>query len=555
LKPWITDGTADRNLGSKGYTHNYAVVAVTADGESPMSDVVQVIGTACSTPRQPGGEVALYPEVAGFYPTAATSYNVTISNCDVQNVTYQAETGVELTCNSAQPNSAEHPVISYTFWVKTTEEGDYTPVAVTGTSASARRIIVDGTTYPSGTYKVTAESDEGSSEFGNNEVTVIIRTDCPAPPAPELDAPTISTNASGTLVDGVFANACPNAAANLYLTTPSTPAGEVTDIKWKKLNSGGSDTVVVWEGANRTAIYDDEISVANNGTYFVTYTKTVGGTSYESTAAEITIALKICPPTFARKSSTIVDGAPAQVVLSAPADAVASHITGYEWFFGGRLALDTEVSTIDAPPLTFNLLKVGTYKVRAKSAYGDSDFSEEITVTAVSAPDAYTRADLIGTYDVADWTRTSRGGSEYNYTLTIAAGDHPDSVVITGLGGNRGSNSNPWYATLKAAVSFTTDGKTTGNYGTISIPLQSFPGAATGTTTYYLKHGTNYANPPTCDDAAVEFTIKFVDGKPGVSQTGVNYGMVTQASACGGVSYYNGARGNSPDDVVTWTKQ
>jgi hypothetical protein len=126
------------------------------------------------------------------------------------------------------------------------------------------------------------------------------------------------------------------------------------------------------------------------------------------------------------------------------------------------------------------------------------------------------------------------------------------------LGGNRGTTSAQWFTTLKAGVTFTTDGKSTGDYGTISIPRQGLLGGANGTTAYRFIHGTNLANPPTCDTNPVELTIKFVAGKPGVSQTGVNYSIVSGGVAttgCGGISYFNGSRGNQPDDVVTWTKQ
>ena len=221
LTAWATDGSADRNLGVKDNTYNYAVVAVTADGESERSNIVQVIGTACPVPNKPGGAspVALYPTLA--YPQSAP-YDFTISNCDIQEITFTAETSVELTANGT--SGGETPT-GYAFWVKTPDVDTFRVAAETGTSPSARKIVVDGTTYPAGTYRVTAFNDNGHGEFGSNEITVAIRTDCPAPPVPQLDAPTVITS----LIGGVLTNVCPSthASASLFLNFPSSPSGDV----------------------------------------------------------------------------------------------------------------------------------------------------------------------------------------------------------------------------------------------------------------------------------------------------------------------------------------
>jgi hypothetical protein len=343
---------------------------------------------------------------------------------------------------------------------------------------------------------------------------------------------------------------CPAATVTLDVNIPGSPSGPLKSIIWKRT----SDNTEARNSAEQTVT---NLSLADNGTYSVTYIKEINGTEYESAPADLVVNMKICPPTFATKPAVIVEpDTYAEAVLNAPDAAVAADITGYEWFFEGRLAMSTEVSTIDvASSLTFRLLKEGTYKVRARSAYGNSDFSEVITITKVEAPDAFTRADLTGTYDVADWKRTAAN----TYTLTIEADPaHADSVIITGMGGNRGSASAPWYfiTPLKAGVTFTTDGKSTGDYGTISIPSQQkLLGGAAGTTTSYFRQVTNWANPPACGTADVVVTIKFVGGKPGVSQTGVNYGFFTTAANCSGINNCNGARTNTSTDVVTWTKQ
>ncbi|MDR0565490.1 MAG: hypothetical protein LBG47_00395 [Prevotellaceae bacterium] len=303
LTAWTTDGAADRNLGVKDYTYNYAVVAVTADGESERSDIVQVIGTACPVPSKPGGAspLALYPTEA--YPQS-TPYDFSISNCDVQNITFKAETSVELASNAV---SGGNTPTGYAFWVKTPDVDTFRLVKETGTKTSERKIVVDGTTYPAGTYRVTAFNDNGHSEFGSNEVTVVISTDCPAPPVPQLGAPTVITSLTG----GVLTNVCPSthASANLSLNFPSTPPGDVEYITWSRIDPNGGDPEVVWEGEweSKRTIYDDEISVANNGTYRVTYRKTIGGTSYESDPAEVTIALTECSTSGYTRANLIGD--------------------------------------------------------------------------------------------------------------------------------------------------------------------------------------------------------------------------------------------------------
>jgi hypothetical protein len=565
LVEWTTDGAATYDLGSPGnYTYNFAVSAVTADGESPKSDIIQVVGVQCYTPNRPGGaagNVALYPTASGFFPSAEP-YSFTISNCDIQEKTGKVETGVELGCNAAQPSNSAQPIVSYSYWVKTENDTEFRKVFTsTGTGSTARRIIVDGSTqFPSGTYKVTAASDHGDSEFGNNEITVNIRTDCPEPnPAPS--ALTFYASQGGVFTSGAdnshgtltnVCNATYSGGATLYLEN----ATGATSFIWRRT---GSSSV---ERQHQESSVSD-LSVVYNGTYSVVYVKD----DVESQPAEITINMQLCPPTFSTKPTVIVEPAEyAEVEITRPATPVELSIDSYEWYYNDNLVTVTltseEVRNIqtnvnDVSKYSFRLLKEGRYKVKAKSGSIVSEFSEEITLTKIGPPsDVFTRADLVGTYDVTDWRRTNAGGSANNYTLTIAANpDHADSVVITGLGGNRGNASTPWYTTLKAAVSFTTDGGTTGNYGTITIPKQTFLGAATGTTPWYFKVGTNYVNPPTCNGEVVTLTIKLVSGKPGVSQTGVNYGIWSNANVCGGINYWNGARANTPDDVVTWTKQ
>lgn len=549
LVPWNTTGDAVMILGGPGYTYNLAVIAITADGPSEMSDVIQVVGSVCYQPNRPGGvsgNVALYPEKLGsysFYPGTAP-YSFGISNCEVQEKTFQSETSVVLYSNSAQKTHDDHPVTGYAFWVKTAADGTFTKVHTTGPGADERIITVDGITYPSGTYQVTAISDHGDSEFGNNWIAVEIRNDCPAPPVVTLAAPTIVQSSGATLIDGVFSNDCPKEIADINLTIPNTPAGTVNNIIWSRL---APNPAVVAEGQYQTYMWD--LTPENNGTYSVMYVKTVGSTTYESPAATVTIDIKLCPPAFAKKPTAIVETGKAadeyaEAVLKAPNSKIAPLITSYEWYYNGSVATVADV-TNGASSLTFHLLKEGTYKVRAKTtAYGDSEFSEEIILNKVSPPEAYTRADLIGTYSVADW-RGANGTSAANYTLTIAEGTEANEITITGLG-------NTPTVTLKATVSFSADGKTTSNYGTITIPKQEALGGANGTTTYYFTHGTNYANPPTCDDADVVFTIKFVEGGPGVSETGVRYGIYSAKGAgCGGINYSHGSETN----VTTWTKQ
>jgi hypothetical protein len=108
---------------------------------------------------------------------------------------------------------------------------------------------------------------------------------------------------------------------------------------------------------------------------------------------------------------------------------------------------------------------------------------------------------------------------------------------------------------VNATVSFTGNGKTTGNYGTISIPApQTFLGGTAGTTTCYFKHGTNFSGQMTCDDTGtpVQLTIKFINGKAGVVGTGTTsrFGIL-QANNCSGVNNFFGAENKE----AIWTKQ
>jgi hypothetical protein len=533
LTPWATDGSAIMSLGGPGYTYNYAVVAVTDDGDSPMSDVIQVIGTQCCMPGPPGGTVAIFPAASGFYPGQdGRAYSFGINNCEIQEKTGKVETTVGLICNSAQPREG-HPVLGYAFWVKTTESGSFTKVKETGTNAAERVIEVDGTTYPSGTYMVTAYSDCGHSSFGNNWIAVTIRNDCP-PPVVVLPALTFS---GGGYSSGTVTNTCPAATATLYMDIPGGSSGAT--FTWRDVSNPDE---VAWDGTTDSR---RDLTIADNGTYTVTYTKEIEEVLVESQPATLVVNMKLCAPTFVTKPTAIVEPAEyAEVVLNAPVATVAPHITGYEWFFGGRLALDTEVSTIDAPSsLTFYLKKEGTYKVRAKSPYGNSEFSEEITITKITPPEAYTRADLIGTYTVTDYGRAAL--SSFTYTLTIGEGTHADSITITNLANVVGTGNYP--IILKAAVAFTADGATSGIYGTISIPKQSYV-LPSGAYTYTFQHVTNETNPPTYDNNDVVIQIKFVNGKPGVSQTNLRYYLGRSS----GINYCYGGGANN---TVTWIKQ
>jgi hypothetical protein len=562
LTSWSTDGSAVQNLGGLGYTYNFAVVAETVDGVSPMSDIIQVIVTACGQPNPPGGingKLALYPSDA--YPQVAP-YSFGINNCELQEKTGLPATTVKLTCNSAQPTEQDKPVTGYAYWVKTAENESYKMVyASTSTGSAARTIAVDGSkAFPSGTYVVTAVNKAGHSAFGNNWIAVNIRTDCP-PLVVELDAPTLMQGLGGTFANGTFTNACPSRIADLSLTIPSKYASVVSDIIWTRVKSGGG-TEVAWQGTNRRDILD--LSVTDNGTYSVSYKIAIGSDTYESPAVGFVMDLKICPPTFLIKPSVIVEPAKyATVQLSRagsggePSSTATPVTQGYEWYYNGASASTAEVvdvtSSATAMP-TFQLYKEGQYKVKIKTSKGNSDFSETITLAKVTPPTAYTRADLIGSYKVADW-KGNGGAIDNNYTLTIAAGTGANDIVITGLGGNRGSSGNPWYAKLNATVTFTTDGKTTGNYGAITIPKQKFLGTATGTTDCMFRHGTGYTSPTIkCDDDNVTFTIKFIDGKPGVSQSGTagRYGIWQGTTEC---QTNANLWGGSNQDASTWTKQ
>jgi hypothetical protein len=561
LIAWPTDGSAVMSLGGgRGYTYNYAVVAVNNDGESERSNVIQVIIPACNQPNRPQGNgIGLWPDKTGeysFYPQDGQPKNFGISNCDVQNKTFKSETSVELVCNGSSGNLGEQlPVTGYAFWVKTTESGSFTKVLTASTVVADRKIVVDGTTYPSGTYQVTAVNQHGDSEFGPNWIAVDIRNDCGDPPPVTLDAGTVSVAAGATITDnGVVSNVCPKEYFDINLTPPSTPVSS-SNVTYIWTRTAPNPEVI--QSGTQNGLWD--VTPALNGTYSVTYSKTVLGNPYTSEPTTFTIATTLCAPTFTKKPSAIVDKENdadeyAEAVLTAPNnDYIRPLISGYEWFFGDRLALDTEVSTIGvASTLTFRLLKEGTYKVRAKSTYGDSPFSEEITLTKKSPPAAYTRADLIGSYSVADW-KGNLGGTAANYTLTIAAGTESNAIIITGLGGNKGSTSAPWYTTLNATVSFTADGLTTGNYGTVTIPLQTYPGTVAGTATHYFKHGANFGNPPTCNTTdAVTFTIKFVEGNAGVVGVGLPSRYATKsADACNAV---NDFYGHETKEAI-WTKQ
>jgi hypothetical protein len=546
---WHTDGSAELKLGTQSYTHNYAVVAVNNDGESERSNVIQVIGTVCNTPNRPGNaNVALWPEKSGdggysFYPSG-TSYSFGISNCDVQEKTYKAETTVELTC-SAPSGAQVNPVTGYAFWVKTTDDGEFTKIYTAGTAtitsgaaASAmRKIVVDGTTYPSGTYMVTAVNNDGDSPFGSNWIAVNIRNDCPAPPVVNLTAPTLSpADAGATFVNGVFSNVCPKGNFDITLTAPSTPPGNTT-YKWTRT---APNPEVVQEGTQKD-LWD--VTPALNGSYNVMYSRVVGGQTHESPPTTFTIATTLCPPTFKTKPSAI--GATdeyAEAVLTTPNEFVAPLISSYEWYYNNNVATTAEVATTPSS-LTYHLKKEGTYKVRAKSTYGDSPFSEEITLTKATSGAAYTRADLIGTYSVVDYHPNYPSWATDNYTLTIAAGEADDAIIITGLGNG---GVSPVNVALNATVTFTNSGPD--DYGTITIPNQRVVGsfAFTKVSTYDLESGDIE-----CSNDALVLTIKSVGSGLGVSQTGLLYGIVAGNKNPCGETYLHG----NPDGTSTWTKQ
>jgi hypothetical protein len=545
LKLMKTEGLAILDLGSPGYTYNFAVAAVTADGESPMSDVIQVVGTQCCTPNPPGGAegtVAIYPTASGFFPGTAP-YSFGISNCAIQEKTGKLESSVELTCNRADLRE-EKPVTGYAFWVKTTESGSFTKVLTTGKEPAERKIVVNGTTYPSGTYMVTAISECGDSDFGNNWVAVEIRNDCP-PPAYKPAASTFSARKGGIFTEGVLTNDCTGAGAVTLDINPSKPASSYI---WRNVLSPSI------EAKTHTQSSLTDLSVADNGTYYVTYMTDVDGVSTESHAAEITINMKLCPPTFATKPAVIVAPATyAVAVLNAPPAVVAPHIVKYEWFFDGRLALDTEVGTIGtASSLTFHLLKEGAYKVRAISLPSESEFSEAITITKVTAPDAYTRADLIGTYDVSDYRYGTFAA--YAHTLTIAEHTHADSITITGLATVKNGTT---FTTLKAAVSFTADGKTNGgNYGTITIPQQVVNVDNNGTASPYRFTKVEHEGAAvTCLNTPQELTIKFINGKPGIEQTGVRFALWKWTNQTNTCTSAGNCFGGGATRTTKWTKQ
>jgi hypothetical protein len=533
LKEWDTYGGAELTLGGRGYTYNFAVVAINADGESPRSDVIQVIGSSCFQPNRPGGvggNVAIFPTAAGFYP-AGPDYNVALSNCDIQEVTGTIETGVELTCNAAVATDADYPVLNYSFWVKTTADGAFTKVFTsTGTSGSARTLVVDGVTYPSGTYQVTAASADGDSEFGNNYVAVTIRTDCPEPPAPELAAPTFSSRRGGSYSNGTFTNNCGTATITLDINIPGTPAGNLTTITWKRhpgmeiARDGNEGTRTAW-------------AMADNGTYTVTYTKEISGVAHESLGAEIVVALKLCTPTFATKPTAIVPPDTYAVAVINASDAVSEPvITSYEWYFNGAPATSAEVTAATATR-TYHLFEPGTYTVRAKSTYGDSPFSEEIVLTGSSTPPAstYTRNELIGTYSVVDYKpEYPNGFVQKNYTLTIAAGTGTDDITITGLG-------DAPSVTLNATVS------TSDNTTSLSIPPVN--SRFSKVTSFDYESGI-----PNCSTDPLIVPITTVGGAPGVSQSLLLYVLRStgNGNACGEI-YVMGSTNSS--DISSWTKQ
>ncbi|MDR3184643.1 MAG: hypothetical protein LBT49_04475 [Prevotellaceae bacterium] len=537
LTSWTTDGHPVQQLGSpQEYTYNFAVIAVTADGESPMSDVVQIVGTQCYVPNPPGGakgNIALYPTAPGFYPTKG-QYSFGVSNCEIQEVT-KIVAGVELACNDSKNTSSKYPVTGYSFWVKTTESGTFTKVFTSGTSSTARKIVVDGTTYPSGTYMVTAQNNQGDSDFGNNWIAVKILNDCPVPVI-NLEASTISTSGySGQITGGVLTNKCPEEKTNMYLDVPTIPAVPST-ITWTRIKPDGG-TEEAWADLEyKTEI--NNISTANNGTYSVKYTKFANGKLYESPTAEIIIDLKICPPdppTFAIKPRIIASTVGyAEVILNNPEN---DAITGYEWYFNDSPATNTQVET-GSSSFTYKLKEAGTYKVRAKSTRkGESAFSEEITLTKVTPPSSYDRSAILGTYDVVDY-RGAVSDQPFLHTLTIEAHAHVDSIIIKKLG-----NVN---TPIKAAVSFVGSVGKDGIYGTITIPKQ-----VSGN--YKFRHLTTENNSLSCDDANVIVDIKFstLNGKPSIAQSGLRYYLGKQ-DCTGSV---NSAFGGGINKTVTWTKK
>jgi hypothetical protein len=213
LQLWSGATDPFRNLGTAGeivYDYNYAVVAVNADGESPMSDVIKVKGAFCCEADKPGGangNVAVFPFASGFYPPDGGPYNISLSNCDVYAKTGDLLPYVELYCNAANAPGSPHPTTGYAFWVKTTSNGSFVKVYDSpGTTSANRRLKVDGSpSYPAGTYAVTARNECGESPFGNNYVIVTgIYTSCPSGVAPR--ASVMETKAGDTKTAEVQSN-------------------------------------------------------------------------------------------------------------------------------------------------------------------------------------------------------------------------------------------------------------------------------------------------------------------------------------------------------------
>jgi hypothetical protein len=549
LTEWNAAVDAVMPLGSPGNVYNFAVKAITADGESDMSDVIQVIGTPCYTPGKPGNSTSpsIYP--LEIFPVNESGMPVgsgiiSVTNCDIQDKTGNLEDSVVLVISRAWEVHQNHPITGYKFYVKETEGGDYRNVHTTegGYSVANIRFKVDGTTNaPSGTYAVTAYNSDGESDFGDLQVAVTIRTDCPAP-AIKLPAPTVS--GGGSLVDGVRTNVCPAATVStLYLNAPSGN-GQATNYKWSRVTDANPVPETVLEGVDN--LPSSSLTVAQNGTYTLTYTKNVDGTPVESLPLTVVLGYKICPPTFASKpTSNVWPNDYAEVVIAAPPAAVASLITGYAWYNSRGLSapLTAVTNQNTASSLTYHILRSDTYTVKAiADGYESSANSEPVAVTLSTATPsaAFTRADLVGTYTVSDF-KNHTTDTPITYSLTLSEGTTDDQIIVAGIGGNAA-------LTYTATVSFTNDGVTTGNFGTIAIPQITVGTNGVPRISNLSSHG----NPPVCVPGDITFTIKSIAGNPGVSQTGVNYGAwSTTTRTCPAVA---DTYGGGATKTVIWVK-
>jgi hypothetical protein len=262
------------------------------------------------------------------------------------------------------------------------------------------------------------------------------------------------------------------------------------------------------------------------------------------------IDVKLCKPTFYTDNTEPIEipASPgyAVVVLNEIYETVKSLVT-YKWYRGTEL-MDPQPVKDNNSDFRFRLTEPGVYKVKATSQYGESEFSDEIELAAPAPlPDVtYTRANLVGTYTVADYSGT---GASLGYKLDITEGANEGEIIIYGLGGSWGTNEfNAWYATLNATVTFR-NGKDDNNYGTITIEKQVFQGTVNYNADWTFSRGAPNSCPP---PEKLELTIKYVNGGPGVSQTGVQYGMWsgTVDSCKSQAAYFRGSATN----VTTWTK-